>query len=132
MSPHGGIHIKIYCDLFQFLEPTLTVVNVCAAMSMVKSNVRQVWLSAGLPDSVLDHIGQNSSSLKECNRLAAFHYINYSPNAAWEHLSCILYSWGEVAAVDKMIPFLPPQGVLYQATLYMQLYHTRHKFHVAS
>ena len=99
-----------------FSEPTLTVVNVCAAMSMLKSNVRQVWQLAGLPDSVLDHIGQRSSSLKECNRLAAFHYINYSPDATWEHLSCILYSRGEVAAVDKIKQFLPSQGALLHYT----------------
>ena len=85
--------------------------NVSAAISLVAAtNTRVIWSSAGISDSTLDDIGENATSLKDCNRRAAAHYINYSPKASWNHISGVLYSYGEFAAVEKMKPFLPPKG----------------------
>ena len=92
------------------IEPTLTVVNICAAMNLVIRNVRGAWLSAGVPNPILDEVGLRASTLKECNRLCAIHYINYSPKASWQHISGVLFSRGEIAAVNKIVPFLPPKG----------------------
>ena len=93
-------------------ESTLTVMNVCAAMSQVVNvNPGIIWSSAGLSDTMLENILEQGDSLAECNRLAAAHYINYSPKASWNHISGVVYSYGEFDAVQKMKPFIPPKGM---------------------
>ena len=48
--------------------------------------------------------------MKEVSTECASYYVHCNPESSWTHLASRLYYNGEIAAVEKLKPFLPLRG----------------------
>ena len=71
---------------------------------------REAWQWVGLPDNQLDATEEIVTSLEQWHRSCASAYINYYPYPSWQHLSGRLFQAEEMAAIEKLKPFLPARG----------------------
>ena len=115
--------------MFLISDPTLTTDNVAQVMELVNE-----WrsLSYGvfrteviIPSSQMSDIQQKSSTKSEISTECAFHYVHCHPEPSWTHLARHLYDRGEIAAVEKLKPFLPLRGK-YQVINYAGMNHALH------
>ena len=116
--------------MFFFIsDPTLTTDNVVQVMELVND-----WnsLSSGvfctddiIPSSQMSAIQQKVSTKREISTECAFHYVHCNPESSWTHLASRLYRKEEIAAMEKLKPFLPLRGK-YQVISYAGMNHALH------
>ena len=106
-------------------DPSLTTDSVVEVMELVNNwgsleyTMELFDMAMGsngvIPPSQLREIQrQRCSTKREIANECASYYVHYHPQPSWTHLATHLYRWGEIAAVEKLKPFLPLRGK-YQA-----------------
>ena len=82
-------------------DPTLTVENVREVMAEVGDweKVGDWLLGLGVPDSKLQEISQQSSTVREKSLALGDYWVNTDPDASWERLARELYHQGEERAL---------------------------------
>ena len=63
-----------------------------------------------IPQRCLAAIQRKCSTKEEVATECASYYVRVHPKASWTHLASRLYLTGEIAAVEKLKPFLPLRG----------------------
>ena len=94
-------------------DPTLTTDSVAEVMELVNDwNPPQYsyYAKKVIPLSQLREIQQRCSTKREIANECASYYVHCHPQSSWTHLARSLYSEGELAAVEKLKPFLPLRG----------------------
>ena len=83
-------------------DPTLTVDNVTQVFNKIEGDKSVVMGGddIGIPDSVVERTD------KEKNKSYANYYVNYHPDASWEHLTWRLYWRNELAAARESKSFM--------------------------
>ena len=98
----------LYTTLPSISDPTLTTVSVAEVMELL--NKWQSLHAGVVPASRLWEIQQRCSTKREVATECASYYVHCHPQPSWTHLTRKLYRAGEVAAVEKLKPFLPLRG----------------------
>ena len=95
-------------------DPTFTSENVAHVMEKVTVAKRtDVWWNLGLKSYYAESVHSNDSTEQKRTFAYSSTYVYCSPDASWEHLTSVLYSEGEMTAVDLAKPFLPPRGMFF-------------------
>ena len=82
----------------------MTVDNVSQVFNKIKGDKFEVMGGLGIcivPDSLIEEIARRSSTDKEKNKSYANYFVNYHPDASWEHLTFGLYLNNELAAARE-------------------------------
>ena len=94
-------------------DATFTTNNVAGVMELMndwQSLDADTFTNKVVPPSRLREIQQRCSTKREVATECASYYVHYHPQLSWTNLASQLYSKGEVAAVEKLKPFLPLRG----------------------
>ena len=105
--------VWILMAMLSISDPTLTTDSVAEVMELVND-----WKSLHcfyqykkvVPPSRLREIQQRCSTKRDIAHECASYYIHCHPQPSWTHLTRSLYRQGELAAVEKLKPFLPLRG----------------------
>ena len=103
----------LYSTLPSISDPTLTTDSVAEAMKLVKdwkSLQSNKYAKNIVPTNQLREIQQRCSTKTEIANECASYYVHYHPQPSLTQLAIHLYSKGELAAVEKLKPFLPLRG----------------------
>ena len=84
----------------------MTVDNVSQVFNKIKGDKFAVMGGLDIPDSVFKEIERRSSTDAEKTKAYANYYVNYHPNASWEHLTWRLYWDNELAAARESKSFV--------------------------
>ena len=101
-------------------DPTLTVENVREVMAEV-GNWRRVGIGLGVPESKLQKIRKQSSTVREKSLALGDYWVNTAPDASWEKLAQVFYRKGEEKAAAVMKQYLP-QGMCVLSCLLWKLW----------
>ena len=109
--------VWILIAMLSISDPTLTTDSVAEVMELVNTwgsleySRSYIADSNGMiPLSRLTEIQQRCSTKREIANECASYYVHCHPQPSWTHLARLLYRQGEIAAVEKLKPFLPLRG----------------------
>ena len=95
-------------------DPTLTTDSVAESTELVndwKSLKHDIYRNKGIiPNDRFREIQQRCSTKRDIAHECASYYSHCHPQPSWTHLTRSLYRQGELAAVEKLKPFLPLRG----------------------
>ena len=96
-----------------FVDASLTVENVTKVMEMVPADrMTEVWRSLGVPESLVEMISGNLSTVKEKTRACVYLYLNHYPEPSWRRITSVLYysNCGDIAAAREAKAFCLKNG----------------------
>ena len=91
-------------------DSTMTVANVARILNKIP---RDKWVKVmgerglDIPRPLLEEIKRRYSTDTEKNHACADYYVNYHPEAEWEHLTVKLYDLKEFALARDSKSFMP-------------------------
>ena len=93
-------------------DPTLMTDNVAEVMELLNDWNLLTYgnLPVIIPHSQLEEIRRKCSTKKEIANECASYYVHCHSQPSWTHLAHRLYIDDEIAAVEKLKPFLPLRG----------------------
>ena len=105
-------------------DPTMTVDNVTQVFNKIEGDKTKVMggNGAGIPDSLIEEIKKGSSTDTEENKAYAHYYVNYHPDASWEHLTRTLYRRAELAAARESKSFVSTGKCCHYITYWYNCY----------
>ena len=90
-------------------DPTMTVDNVTQVMDKIEGDKWEVVMGLGgfdIPRSLLEEIQRRYSTVTEKIHAGVDYYLDYQPDASWEHLTTRLYVKNEFAAIRESKSFM--------------------------
>ena len=89
----------------------MTVDNATQVMDKIEGDKWEVvmggrGLGLGIPESLLEEIQTRYSTDTEMIHAGVDYYLNFHPDASWEHLTGVLYMEKEFAAARKSKSFM--------------------------
>ena len=87
----------------------MTVDNVTQVFNKIEGDKSKLMGGVGIgiiPYSLIEEIKRRSSTDKEKKKSYANYYVNYHPDASWEHLTWVLYLENELAAARESKSFM--------------------------
>ena len=94
-------------------DPTLMTDSVAEVMELISnwdSLDSPYYNKIVVPGSQLTGIQRRCSTKREIANECASYYVHCHSLSSWMHLAGCLYRRGELAAVEKLKPFLPLRG----------------------
>jgi hypothetical protein len=87
----------------------MTVDNVTQILNKILGD-KWEWVigggELGIPWALLEEIQGRNSTDTEKNHACADYYVNYHPEAEWEHLTMTLYNWSEFTLARESKSFM--------------------------
>ena len=108
--------VWILMAMLSISDPTLTTDSVAQVMELVNDwesleySQYIVDCNRVIPPSRLTEIQQRCSTKREIANECASYCVHCYPQPSWTHLARHLYREEEIAAVEKLKPFLPLRG----------------------
>ena len=88
-------------------DPSMTVDNITQILNNIpKDKWKRVMGGLGIPRPLLEEIQRRYSTDTEKNHACADYYVNYHPDAEWEHLTMGLYFSEKYASARESKSFM--------------------------
>ena len=86
----------------------MTVENVTRVFNKIKGDELKKLMNGGVvvPSSLVEEIQRRNSTDKEKIHAYADYYVNYHPDAAWDHLTSVLHDSKEFTAARESKSFM--------------------------
>ena len=103
-------------------DPTMTVENVTKVLNKIEGDKWRVMGGLDIPRPLLEEIKRRYSTDADQIHACADYYVNYHPNASWQHLTWELYRRNELAAARESKSFMSTGKYCHYITYWYNCY----------